>query len=310
MNANDSTLPQGRQPPKRQPTTQQPPEAKFRPVQDSQTESGEGEQQPQRPGPRKPPSSRDALDQISRLISGEPEGDQGDQGDDEQPPQRGKKPKTFDDVAKLLGVDVAALYDLEIPLRPGDGAKGGVAKKLGELKDYFSAQDDHRLDRLDWEERRDREQASIARERAELTELMGAIPPDKLNADIINAARRRIDAVVQSERRKTLERIPAWGDDNTRTVELEGIAEHLADYGFPAVALQGITDHRMLMYMRDNWLRMKRLQDALEKVKPVRTPGTPRAQATGSAPRPVRPQSQSTRVLDQQVDAISKLLRG
>jgi hypothetical protein len=139
---------------------------------------------------------------------------------------------------------------------------------------------------------------------------MSAIPADKLNADVVNAARRRIDAMVQSERRKTLQRIPSWTDDNARTVDLAGIAEHLADYGFSPAALQGITDHRMLAYMRDNWLRMKRLQDALEKVQPVRQSGTPRGRAAGSAPTQVRPQkSQGTRSLDIQVDAVSKLLR-
>jgi hypothetical protein len=251
------------------------------------------------------------LDEIGRLIRGDDESPAEPPG--EAPtkpgePGKPKAPKSLDDVAKSLGVDPAALYDLEIPLR-GDG-KDKSAKKLGELKDYFAAQDDHQLDRLAWEETRGREQASIARERAELAELMAAIPRDKLNQDVLNIARQKIDAHVASERRKTLERIPTWSDDNVRTVELTGIVEHLADYGFPASALHGITDSRMLAYMRDNWLRMKRLQDALDKVKPVRTAQPGRAKANASAPEPVRASRESARSLEKQVDAISKLLRG
>jgi len=256
--------------------------------------------------PRQAPTSRDSLAEIGRLIRGEPEPDPVEPG---KPPGDAKpKPKSLDDAAKALGLTVAELYELDVPLR-GEG-KDRAAKKLGELKDYYAAQDDHSLERLQWEEKRDKEQASVARERAELAELMASIPREKLDPRVIDIVRQKIDANINAERRKTLDRIPQWGDDNTRTVELTGIAEHLADYGFPASALQGITDHRMLAYMRDNWLRMTRLQSALEKVTQVRTPQPGRAKANTSAPEQVRNHSESVRSLDKQVDAISKLLRG
>ena len=273
----------------------------------------------QQRGGKRGPSSADQLAEIGKLLRGEADdqgdqddSDQGDQDGDDQPPQGRRAPRTLDEVAKALGIDVAALYELELPERAAAGENKGKRLKLGQLKDYYARQDDHALDRITWEETRDREQASIARERQELSELMAAIPADKLNQETLNAVRLRIDGVVKAERRKTLQRIPTWADDNTRTVELQGIAEHLADYGFPAAALQGISDHRMLAYMRDNWLRMRRLQDALDKVKPVRTPGTPRSRATGAAPAQVRPQQSqsSTRSLNNQVSAVSKLLRG
>ena len=256
--------------------------------------------------PRQAPTSRDSLAEIGRLIRGEPEPEP---AAEKPAPDSGKpKPKSLDDAAKALGLTVAELYELDVPLR-GEGKDRSV-KKLGELKDYFSAQDDHSLERLEWEERRDREQASVARERAELAELLSAVPRDKLDPRVLETVRKKIDATISAERRKTLDRIPQWGDDNTRTVELTGIAEHLADYGFPASALQGITDHRMLAYMRDNWLRMTRLQTALEKVKQVRTPQPGRAKANTSAPEQVRDHRESARSLDKQVDAVSKLLRG
>jgi hypothetical protein len=248
-------------------------------------------------------------------MRGEPEPDAGvsDEADPPadaaNPPTKGRPPKSLTDAAKALGLDPEALYELEVPLK-GKG-KEQVVKKLGELKDYFAEQDSHRLDRLDWEESRSREQGAIARERAELLELMSAIPPDKLNTEVLNKVRNKMDAHVKQERRRTLEAIPEWEDESSRTTDLAGIAEHLADYGFPASALQGITDHRMIRYMRDNWLRKSRLQAALDKVRPVRTGSPARSKAAGTAPTPVRSrESQGTRNLENQVSAVSKLLRG
>lgn len=265
--------------------------------------------QDQPSGAGKRPSSVDQLAEISRLLRGDP--DQVD-GQEQQPPKPrddGKPPtfKSLDDVAKALKIDVAQLYDLEVPLR-GDAKE---RKKLGELKDYFAGQDDHRLDRISWEEQRSQQQAELARSRLEIAELLKAFPPDKLNSQVLDAARKRQDAYVTGERKKTLDRIPEWKDDDRRAVEIAGIVEHLRDFGLPAETLQGIHDHRMLAYMRDNWLRMTRLKAALEKVQAVRPATPPRSKPAGKGPSstPVRP-SAGPAGTAAQVAAISKLLRG
>lgn len=278
----------------------------------------------QPPKPRTPPSSKQSLEAIGRIMRGEDEPQDDDQGtpsgddqgaapgeDQGDEPQGDKRPKlkSLDQLAKVLKVDAADLYDIEVPLRAGSEKK---AMKLGELKDYFDSQDDHRLERLAWDEERGRQEAAMARDRAELSDILKLVPPDKLDSKILEGIRRRQDNLVATERRRTMERIPSWRDEESRTRDLEAIAEHLRDYGFPPSVLTTITDHRMLAYMRDNVLRMRRINEALERVKPHRGATIPRSRSSASAPaqQPVRPSAGARTTLDQRVDAVSKLIRG
>lgn len=270
------------------------------------------------------------LAEVAALLRGEegPEpddqddpGSDGDQGgpDDQGAPearnarQPGKptgKPKTLLELSKRVGVPVEELYDLEIPLRVANGEKKTIT--LAELKDYRDQQDDHQLDRIAWSEEREREHADIARSRAELSELLAMVPEDKLKPEVLNKIRARHEGIMSMERQRTLRRIPEWHDEDTRAEELQGIAEHLADYGFSPNTLQGIYDHRMLAYMRDNWLRKRRLSAALEKVKPVRTETPSRSRAASRKPQSdssVR-SSAGPRTLERQVAQVSQLLRG
>lgn len=254
--------------------------------------------------------SRAQLAEISRLLRGEPE-PPADTAQDTQPPEpgkpsRAKAPRSLDELSKALGIEAAALYDIEIPLRAGQSEK----VKLGALKDYYAQDSDHQLSRVQWEERRSQQEAELERSRAELAELFKAVPQDKLNKEVLNAARQRVDAIVSAERRRTLERIPEWNDDDKRTADLTAIAEHLADFGLPANTLQGIHDHRILAYMRDNMLRKRRLEQALAKVQPVRRQGVPKSGPAKKAPSSPVSNSGGARTIDNQVDAVSRLLRG
>lgn len=284
---------------------------------------------------RRPPPSREQreltqakartggsrLAEVAALLRGEAGPDDQDDPDDATvpgedrepaPPQRnGKAPrqvKSLVEASKALGIPVEDLYNLEIPLRVASGEKKTIT--LAELKNYRDEQDDHQLDRIAWSEEREREHADLARSRAELAELLAMVPEDKLKPDVLNKIRTRHEGMVSLERQRTLRRIPEWHDEGTRAEELEGIAEHLADYGFSANALQGIYDHRMLAYMRDNWLRKRRLSAALEKVKPVRTetPSRSRPAARRQA-ESVRPAT-GPRTVESQVAQVSQLLKG
>jgi hypothetical protein len=303
-------------------------------------ESSTPKSQPNDNADRKPPPTREQrelaqakartggsrLAEVAALLRGEegagPDdqddgdlgGDQGGPDDQGAPaPRNGKapkQPKSLLELSKAVGVPVEELYNLEIPLRVANGDKKTIT--LADLKDYRDQQDDHQLDRIAWSEEREREHADIARSRAELAELLQMVPEDKLKPEVLNKIRTRHEGMVSLERQRTLRRIPDWHDEGTRAEELQGIAEHLADYGFSANALQGIYDHRMLAYMRDNWLRKRRLSAALEKVKPVRTETPSRSRAATrktQSDSSVRP-STGPRTMERQVAQVSQLLRG
>lgn len=307
----------------------------MKPANGSSTKTNLDTATPDDGGDRKPPptreerqareakarSSTDRLAEIGRLLRGEEGEDEGDvvdpipqdeDVDPEQPPPRNAKArqvKSLVDVSKALGIPVEELYNLEVPLRVASGDRKTI--KLSELKDYRDAEDDHKLDRIAWSEEREREHADIARSRAEIADLLAMVPEDKLKPEVMAKIRQRHEGLITLERQKTLRRIPEWHDEDARRSDLEGIAEHLADYGFSANALQGIHDHRMLAYMRDNWLRKQRLSKALEKVKSVRTdtPARSRPASRSQQSQSVRP-STGPRTVERQVAQVSQLLRG
>jgi hypothetical protein len=276
--------------------------------------------------------SPDKLAQVSALlrgepspvpVSGDPQGMAGVAGGDDlarlsasletdqpaqlrEPGERVDPLESLDALAQTLGVEAANLYQVKVPTRDGETIT------LGELKDYHAQRGEHEVERLAWEEQRVTEQADLARSRQELAELLSAVPRDKLRPEIIERVRQVHETRMAVERSKLLDRVPEWKDDAKRSEEMDKIAGHLADYGIPKSALAEITDHRLLVYMRDNMARKARLDAALAQVREVRTPPPP-----GSSKPPVNksgstrqgqpngPQAQRARLGE-----ISKLLRG
>lgn len=214
------------------------------------------------------------------------------------------KPGTLAALAEQLGVDVAKLYDVEVPT--GEGS----TVKLGELKDAWRDRESVETERLAIGEEREAADAEIRRARAELAELLSAVPRDKLNPQVIEQARRTHLARMEIERQRSLSAIPAWTDDQVREADLTGIREHLAEFGLPAGALSEVQDHRMLAYMRSNLERKRRVERALGQVKTERSTGAP-GRGPSSTARPTSPgstRSGSNRTLNQRVSAIAELL--
>jgi len=261
-----------------------------------------GKAQEQRPPPadaNPPPTLADALEPAAPAAS-EP---------DAPAPA---KPGTLQAIAEQLGVDPAVLYDVEIPTAEGDSIR------LGELKDYYQGRDQVEAGKLAWAEEREQQEADIRRARAELAELLSAVPRDKLNPQVIEAARRSHLARMEIERQRVNQLIPAWQDDQAREADLTGIREHLAEFGLPAGALSEIQDARMLAYLRSNLERKRRVEQALAQVRversttgQARTPSNSARRApTGQAPGSTRGGSSNNRATPQRVRAIADLLRG
>lgn len=240
------------------------------------------------------------LAQVSALLRG------GDQvvPDGAPAPEGAPDPLSIEGLAAHLGRDPAELYQIKVGMRDGE------VVTLGELKDYKAQGAEHSLAALEWESQRQAEQAELHRARAELAELIQAVPRERLNADALAKARAAFDGRMAIEKERTLARIPEWRDESRRTADVAGITEYLADYGLPPSALNEISDHRILLVIRDAWLRKSRLDAALAQVRTVRTNATPGSQRT---PRPANSGSsrQGQRNPAQaRLGEISKLLHG
>ena len=213
-------------------------------------------------------------------------------------------PNSLAALAERLGVDPASLYDIEIPTGDGDGS----AIKLGELKDAHRSRLTHEAEKLSWAEQREADAADTRRARAELTELLGAVPRDKLNPQVIEAARASHQARMETERQRVMTLIPAWQDAATREADLTGIRAMMADFGLPASALSEVQDARMLALLQSAADRKQRVERALAQVKPARAGTGPERSTTQPPTQPRRP-SGSTNARSQQASAISDLLR-
>lgn len=183
--------------------------------------------------------------------------------------------------------------------------------KLGELKDAWRDRESVETERLALAEEREASDAEIRRARAELAELLSAVPRDKLNPQVIEAARRSHLARMEVERQRALSAIPAWQDDQVREADMTGIREHLAEFGLPVGVLSEIQDHRMLAYMRSNMERKRRVERALGQVKAEKSGPTPGRNPSPSARRqsPGSTRSGQPRSLNQRVNAIADLLK-
>jgi hypothetical protein len=264
---------------------------------------------------RKPSTQAGQIEQIASLLRGdepdERESDEQDTGDPGESRKPKGKPKNLAELAERLGVKVEDLYAVEFMPASQGGTK---AVTLGELKDLHAKQSDFDARALRSEEDRTRREGELMRAQAEMNELLASLPKNVIKPEILEQVRRKHETRLQSERARTLDVLPDWKDDAKRVEEMSGIVEHLKGYGFPANYLASIYDHRSLKYIRENWLREKRIREALEKVKEVKPQSTSKSRSNGGK-APERAATQPNRrtgaraTVQGQVSAIAALLK-
>lgn len=115
---------------------------------------------------------------------------------------------------------------------------------------------------------------------------------------------------VEAEKQKMLSAIPEWRDDKRRGEEQPKITAFAKSVGFSDAELQGLTDHRAVVVLRDAWLyRQGKSLKEKQAVKAPKTvpPGKPptRAETTG---REVEKKVNRLRQTGKIEDAVSVLL--
>lgn len=232
--------------------------------------------------------------QLSSLLEEPQEDEETDKNEDEDS-DRGKSDdkdkdkdkdkkdlgdlKTLTDLAKALKVDQAKLYDIKVTLKDRE-----TNVSLGELKDAFQESQDIDFERIEWGETKAKEEQNLARARKELETLVSLIPKDSLKKEQVEAAQNIVKGQLERARADVLKRIPEWDDLETRKEDIKNIdKDHLAKYGIKVAEL---TDPRLVHYIRNNWLREQRIEQALAKIRKVEKGKTPEPSAgTGTRPR-------------------------
>jgi hypothetical protein len=213
------------------------------------------------------------LDQSTDAAA--PEGDEGD-GKAEAP--KNAKPVKFNDLAEVTGLELDDLYKLE--LNVGDGESITVEQ----LKALKGEQDDLTVRQLEVEEEHAKKTAELRTAQNELAEIIAGLPRDAVTAETLAKVRERHAARVEVENRRTLEAIPSWSDEKVRIDDLKGMSEHLQQFGFAPDHLASVSDHRLMVFVRESYKREQRIRKALERVRagaPNPTTSTKAAPAKG-----------------------------
>ncbi len=188
-------------------------------------------------------------------------------------------PTKFNDLAGTLGLELDDLYKLEI-----SQAEDGSPVTVENLKDHYAKQADVSMRELEFEERRTQQESDLMQAQEELRELMAALPEKAIKPEVLQKVRDKHEAQMHLERKRTLEVIPEWQDQETRTADMEGMADHLKQYGYPVNHLERVADHRQIKYIRDNWQREQRIRKALAAVKAGKPNPTTRHKPGNKAP--------------------------
>lgn len=237
--------------------------------------------------------ARNPLKQLADYLRAEKAGEAGDaeeQGDDaagdEKPAaKKPAKPKNLDELAEALGIEVAALYDVEIPAKQ----KGAEALKLGKLKDLAAEHGEFAVRQLKLDEdRRAFEALRVTRDQ-EFRELLAQLPADAIKPEAMQKLRAMLDKRRAEERELTLEKIAEWSDEKVRAEDLKGMLKHLESYDISPAFLVANVSASLMRFVRDSWKRAETIRKALEQVT-ERKGKTPARARGDSSERPAKQQ--------------------
>lgn len=209
---------------------------------------------------------------------------------------------SLEGLAEKLGVTVAELYELEIPMPDGE-----ETLKLSDLKDKATQYKRDEAERLGWETERATERNQLANDRAEMETLLGMMPASARTPALLRQAQQQLEQLRQSEAVKLVRRVPEWKDPVQFAADMETIEPHIKEFGFSNEELLQVYDHRLLSYIRHNALREQKIQTMLEDARS-------RKQRKGSPDntngrQPANKRQPQPRSRNDRVSAVSALLR-
>lgn len=252
-----------------------------------------------------PDAKSDPLSDVVDILKNVDETDNQDDADDDgaRAPQTVDVPKTLDALAEGLGVDVADLYEIEIPL-----GSDQEPISLGALKDLGKAGSQIDLDRIEFEETKTRFETEQRKAAQDFADLVASLPQGAISDDLVGKIHKQRAAIQEREERLIKATIPTWSDPVARERDNKAMADYLDEFGFPPNFLDTVVDHKTVALVRDAALRKQRLETALDQVRQVRNTGH------GVTTKPSKPKSTrkasepKTRQVNSQVDEVANLI--
>jgi len=192
-------------------------------------------------------------------------------------PEAGAPELTPKAIAETLGLKPSELFErMRIPVDGGDPLTLEEFKASGkELRGLKAAQDELAESKVTFEN-------NVMLQRQTLKKAMERLSPDALTPELIAHVQEEQQQHITTERaalhnvRPDLRDPAKW--DQTR----ELLVTHLKPYGFSAIEIDSISDHRLAKYVIDNAERMQRVEKLNADGIEVETP--PKLQAPSKEP--------------------------
>jgi hypothetical protein len=198
-----------------------------------------------------------------------------------------KPPETLEALSKRLGFKPEQIYNVKIPL-----ADGAEPLTIGQLKDRIGEVVDLETRETQFEAHRMEREGELLRSQTEIRDILAMIPKEHINPEVVNKIRKRHEANMAFERRMTLQTIPEWRDEKRAGEDLQGMIDFTKRWGFDETFLASVHDHRAVKFIRDMYLRDRRIQAALSKVTTPDSKGQrASAKTKKAASRPIQSQS-------------------
>ena len=254
-----------------------------------------------------PDAKSDPLSDVVDILKNAnvDETDNQDDADDDgaRAPKKVDVPKTLDAIAEGLGVEVADLYEIEIPLGSDQDAI-----TLGALKDLGKAGSQIDLDRIEFEETKTRYENEQRKAAQNFADLVASLPQGAITDELVAKIHKQRAAIQEREEKLIAATIPTWSDPVARERDNKVMTDYLDEFGFPEGFLDTVVDHKTTALIRDAALRKHRLETALDQVRQVRNTGH------GATTKPSKPKSNrkasgpKTRAVTSQVDEVANLI--
>lgn len=168
-----------------------------------------------------------------------------------------ESPVTLKEIAETLDVDVSELYGVQIPLG------GDEFMTLGEYKDQVK-----RIQKLDGEiaefnERRTSQQNELMVTRRQTEQLIQlAAASGKVSPELITKLDEMHNETIRRETAATLRTIPEWKDPKVKAADESEMIQYAGGYGFDAVEVKNIPDHRLIKLLYDATKRAQLVKSA------------------------------------------------
>ena len=234
-----------------------------------------------------------------------------DEGNDDgaRAPEKVDVPKSLDELAEGLGVDVADLYKLEVPL---GGDREPIT--LGQLKDIGKAGSQIDLDRIEFDEKVTEFEAQQRKAAQDMADLIASLPRNAITDELVGKIQQQRAAVQDREEKLLQAAIPGWSDPVVKERERTVMGDYLNEFGFPKGFLDTVVDHKTQALIRDAAMRKQRLATALDQVRQVKNTGhgvttkasKPKSGAGKKSPPKTRAENAK---VDQVADILSQALK-